>query len=119
MGMAIALSLTFYSVVICKNSIQFDHFLHLLGIIITFVLIIYSSSPGDSFPFILRIIRSFRLFFIMNANFHFSDLFQIYMHKFQRILKVLVPWIFITLLFSLIMYQSTYYQYYNRCSLIV
>ena len=118
-GMGIALVITLYEIVVCKKSIQFDHFLHILAIVTTVVLASYSSVPGDSFPFAIRIVRSFRLFFIMNINYSFEDLFQIYFHKIVRILKVLQPWIFITLLFSAIMYQGTYYQFYNRCSTLI
>lgn len=115
-GMLVAFAFTFYDIVICKKSVQFDHFLHTLGIVITVVLGLYSTVTGDPFPFALRIIRSFRLFFILNINFSFQDLFQIYFHKTLRVLKVLQPWIFITILFSAIMFQGTYYQFYNRCS---
>ena len=118
-GMGMAFCLTFYNVIICKNPIQFDHFLHALGIIVTIVLMIYSEATGDPFPFVLRAIRSFRLLFIMDINFSFEDLCQIYIHKIYRILKVVQPWIFVTLFFSMIMYYSTSYHFYNRCSTIV
>lgn len=118
-GMGIAFAITIYEIIISKKPIQFDHFLHTLAIVTTIVLALYSSDAGDSFPFVLRIIRSFRLFFIMNINFCFEDLCQMYFHKSFRILKVLQPWIFITLLFSVIMYQGTYYQFYNRCGTLI
>lgn len=118
-GIGVAFAISLYEIVISKKSIQFDHFLHTLAVVTTIVLAAYSSGPGDSFPFVLRIIRSFRLFFIVNINFSFEDLCQIYFHKTFCILKVLQPWIFITVLFSVIMYQGIYYHFYNRCSTLI
>lgn len=118
-GMGTALSFTLYNLFIQKTAFRFDHFLHIMGIVITIVMFAYSSTVGDSFLPVLTVIRSFRLFFILNFNYSFKNLALIYSHKLFRIAKVLLPFTFVTLLFSIIMFLSTSNQYYNRCSKIV
>lgn len=51
----------------------------------------------------------------MNTNYSFKDLTLMHFHKFCRVIKLLLPWAFITLFFSVVFQQSTYYQFYNRC----
>lgn len=118
-GMGTALCLTLYNLSIQKTSFRLDHFLHIMGLIITIVMFAYSSTAGDPFLSVLTVIRSFRLFFILNFNYSFKNLTLIYSHKFFRVAKVLLPFIFVTLIFTIIMFLSTSTQYYNRCSTIV
>lgn len=117
-GMGTAFFLTLYSVFAQKSEFRFDHFLHIMGIITTIVMFAYSSTAEDPFISVLTVMRSFRLLFILNFNYSFKNLVLIYSHKLLRTAKVLLPFIYAALVFSIIMFFSFSNQYYNRCSKI-
>ncbi len=67
----------------------------------------------------LRALRSLRLFFILNINFSFHDLWAIYSHKTIKIIRLLLPWVLFMFIFTISMFQSTSGNFYNRCSTVV